>query len=185
MEHIDVKKDYYLALGLTPDASAEELKAAYINLALQYHPDTAPIAESKNENLSQSRQAQFITVSEAWSILSKPEMRAFYDKHRSRFIGRDIGSVAASNLAQSLSDDHKVISEGFNTQRVNFKGVQSRASSTWQDMQEKYKSEKWHKMSLDQRKVKRIRPVNSVGGSALKILVPVVICGALVFANSL
>lgn len=155
---------------MTSDASSEELKAAYINLgishyfavnitlinltcasAMQYHPDTAPITESKNENYLQSRQAQFINVSEAWSILSKPEMKTFYDRNRSRYIGRDIGSVAANNLIHS--DDHKVISEGFNTQRVNFKGVQSRASSTWQDMQEKYKSEKWHNMSLDQRKV--------------------------------
>lgn len=47
-----------------------------------------------------------------------------------------------------------VISQGFNTQKMNFsKVVQARAASNWQDLQDKYKTEKWQNMPLSERKV--------------------------------
>ena len=34
-----MKKDYYLFLGLTPEATAEEIRAAYRRLAIELHPN--------------------------------------------------------------------------------------------------------------------------------------------------
>jgi molecular chaperone DnaJ len=64
------KLDYYDLLGLSRNASQEEIKNAYRSLALKYHPDRnkRPEAEEK-----------FKEVSEAYAILSDPEKRREYD----------------------------------------------------------------------------------------------------------
>jgi molecular chaperone DnaJ len=64
------KLDYYDLLGLSRDASQEEIKRAFHKLALKYHPDRnkRPDAEEK-----------FKEVSEAYAILSDPEKRRQYD----------------------------------------------------------------------------------------------------------
>jgi curved DNA-binding protein CbpA len=97
-----------------------------------------------------ANQAQFIEVSEAWKILSKLETKQSYDRARARYMGKSFGSA---NHYVEETQDHHTIAEGYNTQRINFTKVQSRASSNWTDLQEKYKSEKWNKLPLQERKV--------------------------------
>lgn len=66
------KRDYYEVLGVSRDASEEEIKKAYRRLARQYHPDVNkddPKAEEK-----------FKEISEAYKVLSTPELRAQYDR---------------------------------------------------------------------------------------------------------
>ena len=67
-------KDYYKALGLERDASAEDIKRAYRKLVRKHHPDvnTGPDAEM-NER-------KFKEIGEAYEVLQDPEKRAAYDQ---------------------------------------------------------------------------------------------------------
>ena len=64
------KRDYYKVLGVSRNASKDEIKDAYRKLAMQYHPDRnkAPDAEEK-----------FKEISEAYAVLSDNEKRQQYD----------------------------------------------------------------------------------------------------------
>jgi len=64
-------KDYYDTIGVTRDATPEDIKRAYRKLARKYHPDV-----SKEKNA----EARFKEVSEAYEVLNDPEKRAAYDQ---------------------------------------------------------------------------------------------------------
>ncbi len=65
------KRDYYEVLGVSREASENDLKAAFRNLARKYHPDVndAPDAEEK-----------FKEINEAYGVLSDADKRAAYDR---------------------------------------------------------------------------------------------------------
>lgn len=65
-------EDYYALLGVSRDASDEEIKRAYRRLARELHPDSTggdPEAE-----------ARFKEIGKAWAVLRDPERRARYDQ---------------------------------------------------------------------------------------------------------
>lgn len=65
------RRDYYEVLGLTKEASDEEIKKAYRKLAMKYHPD-------RNHNIK--AEDQFKEVKEAYEILSDKQKRGNYNK---------------------------------------------------------------------------------------------------------
>ncbi|SUZ88335.1 uncharacterized protein METZ01_LOCUS41189 [marine metagenome] len=64
--------DYYELLGVGRDASSEDLKRAYRQLAREFHPDANP-------NDAQA-EAKFKEISEAYAVLSDDQARARYDQ---------------------------------------------------------------------------------------------------------
>jgi len=67
--------DYYAILGVSPEASAEEIKRAFRKLALETHPDRNPGDPAAEE--------RFKKINEAYGVLSDPQKRAEYDRYRS------------------------------------------------------------------------------------------------------
>lgn len=68
-------KDYYRSLGVARNATKEEIKKAYRELAHKYHPDKGGDAE------------RFKEINEAYSILSNDEKRSQYDQFGHAFEG--------------------------------------------------------------------------------------------------
>ena len=66
-------KDYYDILGVKPDASEAEIKAAYRKLARQYHPD---------KNKEAGAEDKFKAINEANEVLRDKEKRRAYDQVR-------------------------------------------------------------------------------------------------------
>ncbi len=66
------KKDYYAVLGVSSNASQEEIKSAYRKLAKQYHPDLHPGDNAAAE--------KFKEINDAYSIVGDPDKRAKYDR---------------------------------------------------------------------------------------------------------
>lgn len=66
------KVDFYAALGVARDCSADELKRAYRKAAMQYHPDRNP-GDAKAE-------AKFKEINEAYDVLKDDQKRAAYDR---------------------------------------------------------------------------------------------------------
>ncbi len=65
------KRDYYDVLGVSKNASKDEVKRAYRKLALQYHPD---------RNKSPNAEEKFKELSEAYAVLSDDTKRQQYDQ---------------------------------------------------------------------------------------------------------
>ena len=72
-----LEKDFYKALGVTKDATADEIKKAYRKLARKYHPDA-----NKGDAKAEER---FKEISEAYDVLSDEKRRKEYDEARSLF----------------------------------------------------------------------------------------------------
>ena len=66
------KRDYYEVLGVSKSASESEIKKAYRQMALKYHPDKNPDDKEAEE--------KFKEAAEAYEVLSNPEKKGRYDQ---------------------------------------------------------------------------------------------------------
>jgi DnaJ family protein A protein 2 len=82
---------FYETLGVSPDATEEDIKRAYRKLALKYHPD---------KNKEASAQEKFKEISVAYDVLSDPEKRKRYDNFGEKGAGMEAGVDPTDIFAQ-------------------------------------------------------------------------------------
>jgi len=87
------KRDYYEVLGVSRNATKDEIKKAYRKLAMKYHPDRNPDDKEAEE--------KFKEAAEAYEVLSDDQKRARYDK---------FGHSGLGNGAQGFSDVNDIFS---------------------------------------------------------------------------
>eukprot|EP00934_Nitzschia_sp_Nitz4_P006373 Nitzschia sp. Nitz4//scaffold74_size92883//30143//30979//NITZ4_004819-RA/size92883-processed-gene-0.62-mRNA-1//1//CDS//3329557583//6363//frame0 len=88
-----MSQTYYDVLGVSKDASAAEIRKAYLKLSLKHHPD-------KNPGNVEEAKAKFVEIGQAYETLSDETSRRDYDQSlRYGFSG--FGSTSASNEPSS------------------------------------------------------------------------------------
>ncbi|MFP4165636.1 MAG: molecular chaperone DnaJ [Opitutales bacterium] len=100
------KADYYETLGVSRDASDDDLKKAYRKLAVKYHPDKNPGDEEA--------EAKFKEISEAYDVLSDPDKRAAYDRYgHAAFQAGGVGQSRGAAAGGGFHDPFDVFREAF------------------------------------------------------------------------
>src|SRR5262245_7955735 len=96
-------KDYYGALELGRDASAEDVKKAYRKLALQHHPDRNPGDKAAEE--------RFKAITEAYEVLADPEKRRIYDQYGAEALKSQPGFGGFEDFGNPFSVFERVMRE--------------------------------------------------------------------------
>ena len=86
------KRDYYEVLGVSRDASPDDIKRAYRQAAMKYHPDRSDDADAAE---------RFKEAAEAYEILADPEKRNRYD----RYGHSGLSGVAGHDFSHMRPDD--------------------------------------------------------------------------------
>jgi molecular chaperone DnaJ len=90
------KRDYYEILGVSKNATKDDLKKAYRKLAMQYHPDRNPDDKESEE--------KFKEAAEAYEILNDDDKKARYDRFGHEGVrGSGFGSQGFSDVNDIFS----------------------------------------------------------------------------------
>jgi molecular chaperone DnaJ len=84
------KRDYYEVLGVSKEATKEEIKKAYRKQALKYHPDKNPGDKKSEEN--------FKEAAEAYEVLSSDEKKSRYDHYGHAGMGNNGGGFSGQGM---------------------------------------------------------------------------------------
>ena len=90
------KRDYYEILGISKNASEDEIKKAYRKLAIKYHPDKNPDDKASEEKFKES--------AEAYEVLSNAEKRRRYDQYGHAGVGGAAGGGNYGGGGMSMDD---------------------------------------------------------------------------------
>ena len=112
------KRDYYEVLGVSRNASDEELKKAYRRLAKQYHPDA---------NKETGAEARFIEINEAYETLSDPQRRTIYDRYGHAGLNGGAGGMGGMGFGEF--GGFSSINDLFETFFAGATGTQRRAGA--------------------------------------------------------
>ncbi len=91
------KRDYYEVLEISKNATTEEIKKAYRQKALKYHPDKNPGDKEAEEKFKES--------AEAYEVLSNPEKKARYDRYGHSGLGNGGGGYGGGFGGGMSMDD--------------------------------------------------------------------------------
>ncbi|KAK8835181.1 hypothetical protein M9Y10_013375 [Tritrichomonas musculus] len=84
------RTDYYELFGVEETATQDQLKKAYRKAAMRWHPDR------NHDNITEATRV-FQIIEHAYSILSDPHERAWYDGHRHAVVN-ELGEFSATNV---------------------------------------------------------------------------------------
>jgi DnaJ family protein C protein 3 len=104
------EKNYYKILGLPRSASKKEIKKAYRELALKWHPD-------KNAEDKEEAEKMFQDISEAYEVLSDDELKGKYDRGEEVFENQ--GGQRQHHNAHQFFQQH--FQHGGGGQRIHFR----------------------------------------------------------------
>ncbi|EEA06624.1 heat shock 40 kda protein, putative [Cryptosporidium muris RN66] len=111
-------KDYYKTLGISKDATDQDIKRAYRKLAVKYHPDkqtnSSPEAKKKAEEM-------FKELGEAYEVLSDKEKRSIYDQYGSEGLQAGIGGNGAGGAGMGSGifiDPNEIFARFFASDRA-------------------------------------------------------------------
>lgn len=103
-----MSKNYYELLGVSKNASEDDIKKSYRKLAVKWHPD-------KNPNNKEEAEKKFKEISEAYQVLSDPSKREIYDNY-----GED-GLKNDSNMrSQQFNSPDEIFKMFFGSDRSPF-----------------------------------------------------------------
>ena len=105
---VQSKADYYGVLGVERNAGPDEIKRAFRQAALKYHPD---------RNSEAGAEEKFKEVSEAYEVLSDPEKRNRYDRYGHRGLEgmgvHDFSGMAVDDIFSIFGDIFGDVFGGF------------------------------------------------------------------------
>src|SRR5256712_1803945 len=90
-------RDYYEILGVPREAADTDIKRAYRQLAMQFHPDRNPGDKQAEE--------RFKSVNEAYTVLSDPDKRAQYDRFGTVGGGAGGGDTGFGTLFEDIFEN--------------------------------------------------------------------------------
>src|SRR5271169_2576552 len=98
------QRDFYEVLGVSRNASVEEIKASYRKAALQWHPDRNPANKEEAE-------IKFRECTEAYSVLSDQQKREVYDTYGHAGLSGSAGGVDFNSTV--FRDFHDILGDFF------------------------------------------------------------------------